>query len=389
VIVEIERVGHLGVCIGRAEDGRAVLVRHTLPGERVRVRVTEEKSSYLRADAVEILRASPERVEPRCPWSGPGRCGGCDWQHVDLAEQRRLKAGVLAEQLRHLGGISGPTVDELVVEPIPGDAAGLGWRTRMRLAVDRHGVAGLRRHRSRTIQPIGDCPIAHPGLDVAAVVSRRWPPHRDVDLGLDAAAGPSQPVIGDRPTRQSAGGRMWEVPAGGFWQVHPGAADAFVTAVATMLDPLPGEQLVDLYAGVGVFAGSLVAAHGLGSSVAVEGSVAAAESARANLAGLPVDVVTAEVGEWLASGAIADAGPQLVVLDPPRRGAGAAVIEAISTAGSRAIGYVACDPAALARDTAHLHRRGWRLTGLRAFDAFPMTAHVEAIARFEPEARVA
>ena len=106
MILEIERVAHGGVCVGHAEDGRVVFVRHTLPGERVRARVTEERRSYLRADAVEVLRASSARVTPPCPWAGPGRCGGCDWQHVDLDEQRRLKAAVVAEQLERLAGIS-------------------------------------------------------------------------------------------------------------------------------------------------------------------------------------------------------------------------------------------------------------------------------------------
>ena len=105
MILDVERVAHGGVCVAHADDGRVVLVRHTLPGEQVRVQVTEERRSYLRADAVEVLRASPARVAPPCPWAGPGRCGGCDWQHVDLAEQRRLKAAVISEQLIRLAGI--------------------------------------------------------------------------------------------------------------------------------------------------------------------------------------------------------------------------------------------------------------------------------------------
>ncbi|HET6907732.1 MAG TPA: TRAM domain-containing protein, partial [Mycobacteriales bacterium] len=144
MIVDVERVAHGGVCVAHAADGRVVFVRHTLPGERVRVRVTEERRSYLRADAVEILEAAAARVVPPCPWSGPGRCGGCDWQHVALDEQRRLKAAVVSEQLFRLAGIT----REVVVEAVPGDTSGLHWRTRLRLATDPTGRAGFRRHRS-------------------------------------------------------------------------------------------------------------------------------------------------------------------------------------------------------------------------------------------------
>src|SRR4029079_13128683 len=142
VILDIERVAHGGVCVAHAQDGRVVFVRHTLPGEQVRVQVTEERKSYLRADAVEVLRASPARVAAPCPWAGPGRCGGCDWQHVRIDEQRRLKAAVVEEAPAHLAGIT----REVVVTPAA-DEDGLHWRTRLRLATDERGRAGLRRHR--------------------------------------------------------------------------------------------------------------------------------------------------------------------------------------------------------------------------------------------------
>src|SRR3954451_3174291 len=147
--VDIERVAHGGVCVAHAADGRVVFVRHTLPGERVRVAVTEERKSYLRADAVEVLQAAPARVPAPCPWSGPGKCGGCDWQHVDVAEQRRLKAHVVREQLQRLAGVD----RHVDVEPAPGDVDGLHWRTRLRMAVDSKGRAGLRRHRSHDVVP--------------------------------------------------------------------------------------------------------------------------------------------------------------------------------------------------------------------------------------------
>jgi tRNA/tmRNA/rRNA uracil-C5-methylase (TrmA/RlmC/RlmD family) len=379
VIVAVERVAHGGVCVAHAPDGRVVFVRHTLPGEQVRVVVTEERSSYLRADAVEVVRAAPSRVVPPCPYAGPGRCGGCDWQHVELAEQRQLKAVVIREQLQRLAGLD---VD-VVVEPVPGDHDGLGWRTRLRLAVGSDGRAGLRRYRSHEIEPIADCLIAAPGADVPDVVSRSWPAGSEVVVDV-TSTGERALSIGtpDRTVTERVAGRDWQVPVGGFWQVHPGAAQALTDAVAGVLEPRGDERLLDLYAGVGLLAGSL--AGRVRSAVAVESDPRAVRAATANLADLPVDVVGARVDRWLArdhDGTAYD----LVVLDPPRKGAGRDVVTAIAALRPRAIAYVACEPSALARDLATFAGLGYRLQRLRAFDLFPMTAHVECVALLAPD----
>jgi tRNA/tmRNA/rRNA uracil-C5-methylase (TrmA/RlmC/RlmD family) len=360
VILDVGAVGHGGICVAHAPDGRAVLVRHALPGERVRVQITEERSSYLRADAVEVLDASPHRVVPPCRWAGPGHCGGCDWQHVALDEQRRLKATVVADQLRRIAGLDVP----VVVEPVAGDQDGLRWRTRVRLAVDSDGVAGLRRHRSHQVEPIDDCLIAHPSLPVASVVGQRWP---DTD-GVDLVASDIEHAVG----------REWQVPEGGFWQVHPGAADTLAAVVLAAADARPGEVVLDLYAGAGLFTGVLAPVVAPGRVLAVESDRAAAAAAVANLADLPnVSVTAARVERWLAR---ARPNADVVVLDPPRKGAGRAVIDGIAAAAPRRIVHVACDPASLARDIALLAGHGYRLDGLRAFDLFPMTAHVECVA---------
>jgi tRNA/tmRNA/rRNA uracil-C5-methylase (TrmA/RlmC/RlmD family) len=374
VIVEIERVAHGGVCVGRAPDGRVVFVRHTLPGEQVRVEVTEERKSFLRADAVEVLRAAVARVPPPCPWAGPGRCGGCDWQHVDLAEQRALKATVVAEQLERLAGIK----RDVVVEAVDGDRDGLGWRTRMRLATDEHGRAGLRRHRSHVVEPIDDCLIAAPAADVPELVARTWP--ADAEVAVDATSTGERAVsIGrhDALVTERAAGREWSVPVGGFWQVHPGAADVLAAAVVELGRPSAGERWLDLYAGVGLFAGVLVD-NGC-SVVAVESDRRAAQAARQNVP--EVNVITERVDRWIARNA--DDRIDGVVLDPPRKGAGEAVVRGIGARKPRVIVYVACDPAALARDVATLADCGYAMTDLRAFDLFPMTAHVECVALFE------
>src|SRR4051812_29456183 len=178
--VEVGPVAHGGHCVARHE-GRVVFVRHTLPGERVVVRVTEDRHpGFCRADAVEILQAHPARVERPCPYSGPGKCGGCDWQHVAPEEQRALKAAVVREQLARLGGAEDVDV---VVEELPGGP--LRWRSRARFAVDRAGVPGLRRHRTHDVVPLGDCPITvEPAAQ--AVLGRRWPGAGAVDVSIDA-----------------------------------------------------------------------------------------------------------------------------------------------------------------------------------------------------------
>src|SRR3954449_5066009 len=179
--VTVGPVAHGGHCVARHE-GRVVFVRHTLPGERVVVRVTEDRHpGFCRADAVEVLEASPDRVERPCPHSGPGLCGGCDWQHVAPAAPRELKAAVVREQLARLAGL--PDV-ELTVEELSGGP--LRWRSRARFAVDRSGAAGLRRHRSHDVVRLDDCPITvEPAAQ--AVLQQRWPGAGAVDVAIDSA----------------------------------------------------------------------------------------------------------------------------------------------------------------------------------------------------------
>ncbi|HVV76802.1 MAG TPA: TRAM domain-containing protein [Mycobacteriales bacterium] len=360
MILTVGAVGHGGICVAHAPDGRVVLVRHALPGERVRIEVTEEKKSFLRGDAVEVLDASPHRVTPPCRFAGPGRCGGCDWQHVDLAEQRRLKAEVIETAFQRIAGIE----RTVAVEPVPGDDDGLRWRTRMRLAVGPDGVAGLHRHRSEEIEPISDCLIAHPSLPVVSVLEERWPDVEAVDLqAADTVA---------------AAGREWRIPEGGFWQVHPGAPEALVDAVLSFARPEPTDVCLDLYAGVGLFAGVIAPAVPHGEVVAVESHPAAAEAALANLADLNnVTVVSDRVSRWLRR---TQQEADVVVLDPPRKGAGTDVVAAIVARGPRSVVYVACEPAALARDVAAFASHGWELAELAAYDLFPMTSHVECVA---------
>jgi tRNA/tmRNA/rRNA uracil-C5-methylase (TrmA/RlmC/RlmD family) len=398
--VTVGPVAHGGHCVAR-HDGRVVFVRHSLPGERVVVRVTEDRHpGFCRADAVEVLTAAAGRVERPCPYSGPGRCGGCDWQHVAPAGQRELKAAVVHEQLARLAGLD----VQVSVEELPGGP--LRWRSRARFAVDRTGVPGLRRHRSHDVEPLGDCPItAEPAA--RAVLGSRWPGAGAVDVSIDSTAAVTTTRLDRRgrplttrtttatgavdPTARAerhASGRDWEVEGTGFWQVHPAAADTLVAAVAGFAQVRPGETVLDLYAGAGLFGGALAPTVGpAGRVVCVESDPLACAAADANLAELPQaevwqgDVDADALAELLGE---LDGGPDVVVLDPPRAGAGTAVSRLLAGTAARAVVYVACDPAALARDVAAFTDGGYRLAGLRAFDAFPMTHHVECVALLVP-----
>jgi tRNA/tmRNA/rRNA uracil-C5-methylase (TrmA/RlmC/RlmD family) len=397
--MDIERPAHGGVCVGH-HDGQVVFVRHALPGERVKVRVLELAKRFVRGDAVEILRASPHRVTPACPYAGPGKCGGCDWQHADLGEQRAIKTSVVREQLHRLAAIDSDV--EVEQAPLDGDP-GLGWRTRVRFAVDEAGRAGFRAHRSHELIAVDHCPIAHPLVESAGVEAARWIGFDEVEVAASVGAG-SHVVrklrAGDRGNQhrgpasssggvlvEQSGGRSFTVSPGGFWQVHPAAADLLTEAVMAGLGPQLGDYALDLYAGVGLFAASIAAAVGQdGQVVAVEGGRRAALDAADNLADLPqVRVLSGDVAAVLARPRQAGIlGADLVVLDPPRAGAGAAVVRGIVALRPRAIAYVACDPASLARDLASFATAGYGLDGLRAFDLFPQTQHVECVAVLKP-----
>ena len=271
------------------------------------------------------------------------------------------------------------------------------WRTRVKFAVDQDGAAGLRKHRSHEVMPISDCLIAHPLVEAAAVTARRWPGAVSVEVAVAPGSG-QRAVIGAGNhgrgyLRQRAAGRSWRVSAAGFWQVHPGAADTLAAAVLDALRPQPGDVALDLYCGAGLFAGVLAAAVGpSGAVTGIEADAAAVRDARRNLRATPwARVHRGDAAAWLARNG--SSGASLAVLDPPRAGVARPVIDALS-APSRGgvsvpasgadrisrIAYVSCDPATLARDIAALVASGWTLVALRAFDAFPMTHHVECLA---------
>ncbi|RMI30208.1 class I SAM-dependent RNA methyltransferase [Nocardia stercoris] len=399
-------------------EGRVLFVRHGLPGELVRARVTEDRGgSFCRADAFEILEPSADRVPASCPVSGPGGAGCCDFSFATPAAQRALKAAVVAEQLRRVAGWE----TEVEVEALrDADIAGTGgWRTRLRLVVDDEGRAGVHRFRSTEVLTDLRCPQPIPGA-VAGIAERSWTPGADLIVAVDGdglrhivesvpagsprrgrsggdrrstaarrAAAHARHVerVADGSGRavQYVAGRRWEVSATGFWQPHQDAAQRYSDVVAEWAEVAPGDRAWDLYCGAGVFAARLA------EQVGAEGSVAGVESARAAVADgnaalrdLPQARLDAErVERWLGERRTEPA-PDVVVLDPPRAGAGRDVVAGITARRPARIVHIGCDPAAFARDLGLYRAAGYTASRLRAFDAFPATHHVECLALLEP-----
>ncbi|MFJ8669739.1 class I SAM-dependent RNA methyltransferase [Streptomyces sp. NPDC093600] len=425
--VEVGPVAHGGHCIARTEAGRVLFVRHALPGERVVARVTEgeETSRFLRADAVTILEASKDRVEAPCPFAGPGKCGGCDWQHAKPGAQRRLKGEVIAEQLKRLAGLTPEEAGwDGTVMPAEGDKLPAGevpqWRTRVQYAVDAEGHAGLRKHRSHEVEVIDHCMIAAEGVSELGIEKRTWEGMASVEAIAASGSGDRQVILTPRPgarlpiveldkpvsvlrvdekdggvhrvhgrpfVRERADDRTYRVGNGGFWQVHPKAAQTLVLAVMQGLMPRKGDTALDLYCGVGLFAGAIADRVGdQGAVLGIESGKRAVEDARHNLQDYDrVRIEQGKVESVLPRTRITEV--DLIVLDPPRAGAGKQTVKHLSGLGARRIAYVACDPAALARDIAYFKEGGYRVRTLRAFDLFPMTHHVECVAILEPAAK--
>jgi len=407
--LEIGPIAGGGGCVGRAPDGRVVFVRHSLPGETVRATVTAATTSYLRADAIEIVQASPDRVTPPCPFTGPGRCGGCDFQHVSLPAQRRLKAFRIAEQLERVAG-----VDRAVeVEAVRPDEDGLAWRTRVRLAADDAGHLGFRRHRSHQLEYVDHCPIAAPGIMATGAFEAEWPGADEVEVIVEPERAGAlicvDPARGRKPQlpamragmvvkgrvvhppgsiQAPVSGVTFRVSAGVFWQVHVDAPAALAGAVRDVLGAAKGDRVVDLYAGAGLFSVLLARDVGRhGSVLAVERDRRACADAEHN----GRDLSQLEVRKGSITPKLVEHGigtPDLLVLDPAREGAGRAVMAALGTHATtlRRLVYVSCDPSSFSRDIRVLLEQDWTLTSLRAFDIFPMTEHVELVGCLVPPA---
>ena len=371
--VELGPVAHGGHVVARHE-GRVIFVRHGIPGELVRVEVTGVAKNFARGDVIEVLVPSEHRVEAPCRFAK--ECGGCDFQHISITEQRNMKKAVIVEQFARLAKRE---VDIEVIDL----GQHTGWRTRMRYAVDDAGHVGLRGSKSHDVVRLDKCVIAHESIQ---------PPRGNFSLTseIELAVSSEGEVRGYRDGRlddelsngssaidEIVHGKRFNINAQGFWQVHSRAASMFVNTVLEFAQMKPGDHVLDLYGGAGLFASFALDEVGAGGRVElVDSTAASVRDAARNFPALKAHV--GEVLRVLRSLKRAD----VILLDPPRTGAGRPVLEQIAKLKPRRVVYVACDPASLARDVATFAELGYELSEIRAFDAFPMTHHVEQIAAF-------
>lgn len=432
VDLDITNVAHGGVFVARHE-GRVVFVPDTLPGERIRARISDRTHDrFWRGEAVEVIEAAPERQEH--VWEAasidraPGqRAGGAEFGHIRLDHQRELKRRVIEDALQRTAHLDAdaiarvsPSGGRVEVEPVAGESAdGTGWRTRVRLQVGEDGRLGPYAARTHTIVPVDGLPLATELVQESAPFGQTFPGAESVDVvatgtgaahvlvndapvrtgraaGRNAGKRPPRPRRRPVPIRERVGDREFRLDARGFWQVHRGAAQTLTSAVQDAVDEAlfdPRAANLDLYGGVGLLAAALGDKFGSTLRItSVESDEAATDDAAENLAEwVGAQAVTARVEHFaadLAANASATDRTRLraatVVLDPPRSGAGRAVVEHLASLRPAQIVYVACDPVALARDLAFFAERGYPLRSLRAFDLFPNTHHVEAVATLAP-----
>jgi 23S rRNA (uracil1939-C5)-methyltransferase len=404
--LQLTAMAHGGAALGRHE-GQTIFVPYAIPGERVRAELLEAHAHWARARLLEVLEPSPYRVPPPCPYFGPDRCGGCQFQHIDYDTQVELKRQVIIDQLGRIGGLPGANVQEAI-----GAAEPWHYRNHAQFAVTENGHVAFQRAGSHQLIPVESCLIIDPLLDdLWSALDIDWPQLRqltlrcgsatgdlmaifesdhyeDFDIEVDfpvscvvrLADGESVVLMGNPYLVEQVAGRDYRVLAGSFFQVNTAGAEVLVELVQGYLAPKGSETLVDLYCGVGLF--GLALAGRVGRVIGVEADLSAADDFRYNVQGLPnVQLLASDAGAALPTieGPLRDG---LVVLDPPRAGAGTQVIAEIARLEPQRIVYVACDPATLARDARQLVDAGYRLAEVQLVDLFPQTYHIESVALF-------
>jgi len=394
--------------MGRLPDGRAVFVPFVLPGERARVRVVEEKRGFARAELLQVVRTSPQRINPRCAHFGI--CGGCHYQHLAYTEQLRIKEDIVREQLKRIGGI-----DEPPVLPIRPSQHEWNYRNAVQFHLSPNARLGYQKAGSHSVVEITECHLPEPALnevwprldfEAQSGLDRlelRLGDYGDLLLGLDGLE-PNPPEFGvDFPIsavyRGPAGqmvlsgvdytlitvlGFPFQVSSGSFFQVNTAQAEAMVGYLLGLAEIDRSSTVLDVFCGVGLFSAFL--AQKAGKVVGIEVAPSACEDFSANLDQFDnVELYEGRAEEILPYLALK---PDLIVVDPPRAGIERAALDALVEMGSPTLIYISCDPSTLARDAKRLINAGYHLIDVAPFDLFPQTFHVECIARFEKRGEV-
>ncbi len=375
VVVEIESLAAGGDGVGRLADGRVVFVPWTAPGDQVLVRLRETRKRFARGEPVEVLRPGPGRRAPACPVAG--KCGGCAWQHLTHEAQLAAKRRILRDAVERIAGLAPPGETPIHAGPE------LAYRSRARI-LGQAGRVGFRRARSHEVCGIRGCPVLVPELDAVLGELAKEPPEAEVEWLVARGDGGEVSVRARGPGARAApivlelGADRLRVGPGVFFQANAALRLRLAAAVAAACGG--GERALELYAGAGFF--TLALARAFAHVTAIESDARAVRDLEHNLTGAAVParvgVRPLAVEAYLADPR--DPRPDLVLLDPPRTGLPKGGAEALAALGADRIVYVSCDPATLARDLRVLVARGYRLEGLEAFDLFPQTPHVEAVA---------
>ena len=380
-------VAHGGHFVAR-HNGQVIFVRHGITNELVKIKITAVSSKIAHADVIEVLTAAPSRVSAPCQYAG--KCGGCDFQHIDLLSQRKLKAEIIKEQFMRIGKIDLPALGFKleVIEVEPSD--GLHWRTRMDFAVSPNGKIGFFGARSNEVVEISQCLIADERMNVNELAARNWKSDARVEVAVSSTSEVSvmrsgRSISGPTQIVEQVGGNSFKISPEAFWQSHKSAPVTLVKAALAELGVKSNDHVCDLYSGVGLFAAAILKELGeQGFITLIESDKNAVVDARkVFLNKSNVKILQGLVAQQLPIVKRAD----LVLLDPPRTGAGEVVIKQLIKLKPRKIVYVACDPAALARDSKTLIDAGYKLDHITAYDLFPMTQHIECVAGFSPVKR--
>ncbi|MEH0146259.1 TRAM domain-containing protein [Corynebacterium sp. Q4381] len=390
--IHITRIAHGGEGIGQLEDGRVVFIPGAIPGDTVEANITKSKKRWARAELTEVVEASEDRVVPACPAAAAG-AGCCDYSHINPAAQPELKRDVLRGQLASIAGVRD---DDLAggialrtLQPT------LGWRTRVRLGVDESGRAGVRRARSGDVIASQRCTQPVPGL---MDLDQRFTPGSEVVAVIDAAGARhvvetarvqrgrrveaiENVVEGTGEVTERIGGVEFRFPATAFWQAHVRAPEVYSEIIRSWgAGDYANPVAWDLYGGVGAFVPAIAEATGGAHIMSVDYSPAATAAQQRGLAAFDVEMVAGKVEASVGK----LKPPGLVVLDPPRAGAGEPVVAAVAAARPERVIHIGCDPATFARDLAAWRASGYGVGSIVLVDAFPNTHHFESIALLEP-----